>query len=184
MISVAFLAFLGHLGGMIVSKTGLFLQKLTHIERERKKVAAQTRFDDNFERVDVNEKRPPFYCAGRWICGFILLLLGGLIQLAVLPYADLVLVSTNSISAIAYNTLLSIKCLGEKFVCKYDLPAFALMGAGAITIVMLASTTEKVFTAEKILGLLFSYQSLYFAFGTFTFLVVTIIYTKAFQGQL
>ena len=101
-----------------------------------------------------------------------------------MPYADLVLVSTNSISAIAYNPLLSIKCLGEKFVCKYDLPAFALMGAGAITIVMLASTTEKVFTAEKILGLLFSYQSLYFALGTFTFLVVTIIYTRTFQGQL
>ena len=79
MISVAFLAFLGHLGGMVVSKTGLFLQKLTHIERERKKVAAQARFDDNFERVDLNGKRPPFYCTGRWICGFILLLLGGLI---------------------------------------------------------------------------------------------------------
>ena len=56
MIAVAFLAFLGHLAGMIVGKTGLFLQKLTHIERERKKgtPVGGAQFDDNFERVDAN----------------------------------------------------------------------------------------------------------------------------------
>ena len=182
MIAVAFLAFLGHLAGMIVSKTGLFLQKLTHIERERRRgtPTGVARFDDNFERIDANQERAPYYCNFKWICGLILLLLGGLIQLVVLPFADLVLISTNSITAIAYNTFLSIRCLGEKFVWKYDLPAFVIMGAGAVTIVMLASTTEKVFTAQKILSLLFSNNSFYFALGTAIFLTVTIVYIKIF----
>ena len=102
----------------------------------------------------------------------------------VLPYADLVLLSTNSISAIAYNSILAIWCLGEKFVCKYDLPAFVLMGAGAFTIVMLASITEKVFTSEEILDLLFSYNSLYFAAGTSIFIFATTIYIRVFKRQI
>ena len=57
MISVAFLAFLGHFLGMVVSKTGLFLQKLTHIEMERKKVSVQVKFDDNFNRVETIDKQ-------------------------------------------------------------------------------------------------------------------------------
>ena len=104
--------------------------------------------------------------------------------MVVLPFADLVLISTNSITAIAYNTFLSIKCIGEKFIWKYDLPAFMIMGAGAITIVMLASTTEKVFTAEKILNLLFSSNSFYFSLGSAVFLTVTITYIKIFKGQI
>ena len=183
MISVAFLAFLGHFLGMVVSKTGLFLQKLTHIEMERKKVY-HVKFDDNFNRIETTDDKKPVYYSGKWIFGFMLLLLGGLIQLIVLPYADLVLLSTNSISAIAYNSILAISCLGEKFVCKYDLPAFVLMGAGAFTIVMLASITEKVFTSEEILNLLFSYNSLYFAAGTSIFIFATAVYIRVFKRQI
>ncbi len=58
----------------------------------------------------------------------------------VLPFADLVLISSNGITAITFNTFLSIKFLGEKFIWRYDVPAFAFMGFGAITIVLLAST--------------------------------------------
>ena len=65
-----------------------------------------------------------------------------------LAYADLVLISTNMIAGIIFNTFLSIRFLGEKFLWKYDLPAFALMATGAITIVLLADTDEKLFTPD------------------------------------
>ena len=71
-----------------------------------------------------------------------------------LAYADLVLVSTNTVTAIAYNTFLSIKFLGESFIPKYDLPAFSLLGIGAIIITRLASTSEKHFTESSIIEMI------------------------------
>lgn len=59
-----------------------------------------------------------------------------------LPYADLILISTNAITAILFNTFLSIKFLGEKFIWRYDVPAFSLMAIGGMLIVLMASTTE------------------------------------------
>ena len=73
--------------------------------------------------------------------------------MCVLPYADIVLISTNSITAIAYNTFLSIHCLGEKFLCKYDLPAFSLMGVGAITIILLSKTVQTEMSRDSIIEL-------------------------------
>ena len=60
--------------------------------------------------------------------------------MVLLAYADLVLISTNYIAGIIFNTFLSIKFLDEKFVWRYDLPALTLMCAGALTIVLLANT--------------------------------------------
>ena len=65
-----------------------------------------------------------------------------------LPFADLVLISTNSISAIIFNTFLSIKYLGEKFIWKYDVPAFSFMGAGGILIVLMAKTDDRKYSPE------------------------------------
>ena len=69
---------------------------------------------------------------------------------------SLVLISTNSISAIAFNTFLSVKYLGEKMNWKYDLPAFTLMGIGGFTVVMLAKTSDETFSREYIIELLTS----------------------------
>ena len=91
----------------------------------------------------MGKNKTPVYYNGKWCFGTFLWSTGTVICICVLPYADLVLISTNSISAIVFNTFLSIKCLGEKFITKYDLPAFIFMGIGAVTIVTLASTTEK-----------------------------------------
>ena len=136
------------------------------------------------KKSSISKNKTPVYRNIKWSFGCLLILTGILVQLAVLPYADLVLISTNSISAIAFNTLLSVKCLGEKFVCKYDLPAFLFMGAGAITIVMLASTTEKVFNREMIVDILTSNRSLYFGAGTLITIALTIIFLEIFDDQV
>ena len=65
------------------------------------------------ERQEEREKIKPIYKRVQWNVGLSLLLFGGIMQVVVLPYADLVLISTNAITAIIFNTFLSIKYLGE-----------------------------------------------------------------------
>ena len=92
------------------------------------------------DEVNPSGKERPVFCRFQWIAGFVCLIGGGAIQFVSLPYIDLVLVSTNMISGIIFNTFLSIKFLDEKFVWRYDLPALTLLCAGALTIVLLANT--------------------------------------------
>ena len=75
-------------------------------------------------------------------------------QVVVLPYADLVLISTNAITAIIFNTFLSIKYLGEQFVWKYDVPALSLMSIGGLIIVLLANSDDKKLKPDDIRHLL------------------------------
>ena len=151
-LSVAILGYLVHLSGMVVSKSGLFLQKLCHIDREKRENSPQ---DSEFVRFQPPTKKP-VYCYCIWHIGFWMLIVGGGMQIAVLPFVSLVLISTNSITAIAFNTFLSVKYLGERMNWKYDLPAFALMGIGGFSIVMLAQTSEETFSREYIIQLLTS----------------------------
>ena len=88
--------------------------------------------------------------------GLSLLLFGGVMQVVALPYADLVLISTNAITAIIFNTFLSIKYLDEKFVWRYDVPALSLMSIGALIIVLLANADDKKLYPDDIKRLLSS----------------------------
>ena len=49
MIAIAFIAYLVHLSGVLFAKTGYFLQKLSHMEKE--KVQLDTSIDDSFCRL-------------------------------------------------------------------------------------------------------------------------------------
>ena len=50
MIELAFIAYIAHLCGMLLAKTGFFLQKLTHMEKEKNQVE-EIENDDDFLRV-------------------------------------------------------------------------------------------------------------------------------------
>ena len=101
-----------------------------------------------------------------------------------LAYADLVLISTNMIAGIIFNTFLSIRFLGEKFLWKYDLPAFALMATGAITIVLLADTDEKLFTPDQMTALLSDLRSVVYLLISLALVVFTVIYLRMFLKQV
>ena len=91
-----------------------------------------------------------------WLGGGLIIALGGVIQFMVMPYADLVLISTNMITGIIFNTFISIKFLDEQFLCKYDLPALSMMSLGALIIVLIAKPDESMFNKDKIITLLTS----------------------------
>ena len=139
---IAILAWLGHLVGTLIAKFGLFIQKKLHLSLE---TTNMENADKGLNKIG-DTKQKPVYCMGKWIAGFICICIGGTIQMILLAYADLVLLSTNMIAGIIFNTFLSIRYLGEKFEWKYDLTSFGLMGIGAIIIVLISDMEEKLFT--------------------------------------
>ena len=105
---------------------------------------------------------------------------GGVLQFLALPFADLVLISTNSIAAIIFNTFLSIRYLEEKFIWKYDVPAFSFMGLGGVVIVMMAKTDDRKYSPEQIKQLLTMPGSVTCTIVGLISLVLTLIYLRVF----
>ena len=56
----------------------------------------------------------------------------------VLPYCDLVLLSTTVGMSIIMSNLLAMYFLKEKIIWKYDIPAFFLVVAGCTSIVLVS----------------------------------------------
>jgi hypothetical protein len=69
---------------------------------------------------------------------------------AVLPFADMTLLSTTQATAIIAGVLLSIFWLGEPLVPKYDLPALALMMTGGLYLCFITNKTITFFTTEEL----------------------------------
>ena len=108
---IAISAYLGHLLGTLIAQLGFFLQKIVYLQLEKSKSNETADTEDHAPKM----KKKPVYCRLLWVIGFICLMVGGAIQFFVLPYADLVLISTNRITGMIFNTFISIQFLDEKF---------------------------------------------------------------------
>ena len=85
-----------------------------------------------------------------------MLIAGTLITLAMIPYADMTLLSANAFVAIITNTFLSIWVFEERFAWKYDLPGLFLITAGDISVVLIANKEQTEYKGEALLDLLSS----------------------------
>jgi len=85
---------------------------------------------------------------------------GAIINVSVLPFCDLVVISTVGAFCILINYALSISLLGEKIVWVYDLPAVLLMIGGCLMVILLSDYSENTYTPDRITDLLFSAISL------------------------
>jgi len=92
----------------------------------------------------------------KWIGGMLILFLASVVHAAVLPFADLVLLSTHCCWAVIFSQLLSRIILKEKFLLKYDLPAMTCIVTGCLMIVFNANLEEVQFSKGDIETLLFS----------------------------
>jgi len=146
---IAILAYLGHLAGTLTAKFGFFLQKRLHLQLENSKDSKDSESGESGENQESEKKNKPVYTSLPWLIGFAFIVGGGVFETLMLPYADLVLISTNLIAGIVFNTFLSIRYLDEEFICMYDVAAFACMGIGGMTIVLIANTDKKSTTSEQ-----------------------------------
>jgi hypothetical protein len=103
----------------------------------------------------------------KWLCGLMLVIVSSLVHVAVLPYADLVLLSSSSATAIIFGIVLSVYMLGEKFDMKHDLPGVLLTCTGCILTVMNANTVEQNYTLDELKNLLLTPKAALYIFLTF-----------------
>lgn len=103
----------------------------------------------------------------KWLCGLMLVIVSSLVHVAVLPYADLVLLSSSSATAIIFGIILSVYILGEKFDMKYDLPGVLLTCTGCILTVMNANTVEQNYTLDELKTLLLTPKATLYILLTF-----------------
>ena len=92
----------------------------------------------------------------KYLLGILVLIIGQVAHLGALPFADLVLLSANGTTAILANALVSIKWLGESFVCKYDLSAWIIITFGATLIVCFSNTKQLEYKPKQIIDLIVS----------------------------
>ena len=117
MLSV-FSAFLIDFVATLLSQFSYILMKFAHIESEKSGKSA--------------------FLSCKWISGISSLVTGSLLHVVVMPYCPLVLLSTNGAVAIIISALLAVWFLNERIVPTYDLPAFILISAGTITMVIVS----------------------------------------------
>ena len=84
------------------------------------------------------------------------MVVGSLVHVIVLPFCDLVVLSTETALAIIMNNLLAVWYLDEKIVWKYDGPAIFLIIFGGLLIVTLSNYDEKTYTPDDVRRLLSS----------------------------
>mmetsp|Transcript_104075 Transcript_104075/g.143999 ORF Transcript_104075/g.143999 Transcript_104075/m.143999 type:complete len:111 (+) Transcript_104075:99-431(+) len=70
-----------------------------------------------------------------WISGMALFIVANVSNMAVLPYADMVLFCTIGCMTLIFNSLLSYKLLNESFT-RYDLVAVLLIMTGTSLVVL------------------------------------------------
>ena len=161
MKGIAIIAYFIDLTGTFFGQVGYLLMKQALLKAE----------DYAIKNPEKKVRSP--YLSYRYLSGFILLGLSSMIHGAVLPFADLVLLSTITAAGIVFSTLLSVKFLKEKFICKYDLPSFTLIIIGCTIIVALSNQEETEYSPERIKKLLKSTQYVVFIIVYFTLAIST-----------
>ena len=134
------LAFAGNVLGTFISKFGLILMKMVHLNKEKE--------------TGEEEDKKSIYCRGLWWLGFATIMCGVFICFFTLPYVSLVLVAAALILGVAFNTVLSIKLLGEQLIWKYDLPALSLMCIGALLLTLCSVPEENLMTYDQMIAFL------------------------------
>ena len=87
------------------------------------------------EKTGINgEAKQNPYFKKTYMLGFLLLFVGSAGHVVVLPFCDIVLLSTSTATGIIMSSILAIKYLGEKPVWKYDITSISLIVVGCLTI--------------------------------------------------
>ena len=114
------------------------------------------------------------FCTCEWLTGFIFLAVASGVKVAVLPFCELVVLSTCTSIGIVFNQVLSVICLGEKVVCMYDVTSVSLIVAGSLVIVFLSSYQKTSYTPDDIHTLIFSTTTFVFAIMAMAFFILTV----------
>lgn len=86
-------------------------------------------------------------------------MVGQLTHVAVLPFADIVLLTSSSATAIIFGIILSVWVLGEPFTANRDLPAVILIIIGCLMTVTFANKDQETYTLADLTNKLVTPQA-------------------------
>jgi len=106
-----------------------------------------------------------FQC--KWLTAYGLLWISSIITVLIIPYIDLVLISTQGAVAVIFSVILSVFWLKETFILRYDLPALTVIILGSVLMVLLANEKTEPYSLDQLHALTYSpaaiiYLSIYF----------------------
>jgi len=128
------------------------------------------------EKDNNSSKTHSIFCSPRWFfLGFGCILIGAIGHLAVLPFADVTLLTTICAFGILFTTGLSICMLGEVFVWRYDLVATLLVIVGSVsTIVQMNTKVDLVYDRVRVESIIYSQRCAWLMVMTLVLTVVSI----------
>lgn len=91
-----------------------------------------------FAHIDAEKKQSSAICTLKWWMGIFCLVGGSLIHVVMLPFCPVVLLATNSATAIIMSTMLAVYFLEERIIWSHDLLAFFLISIGTTIICLLS----------------------------------------------
>lgn len=101
------------------------------------------------------------------------------VHAAVIPYLDLVLLSTSVSYNIIFAILIGVMLGGEKFQAIYDLTSTALICSGSMCVVLLSNKEQKTHTYDELVALITSKTALfYIIFMAASIITSTYLYLK------
>ena len=112
MISTALIAYFSELIARCLAQVGFLLQKMAHRDQEKRDSRRRKNNDGNIDNIDNGKG----YFQWKWFLGITLIILHSLEQAIILPLIDLTLISTQAVTSILMNMLLSTYVLGETFI--------------------------------------------------------------------
>lgn len=138
-----------------------------------------------FAHVDAEKipGRSPL-CSLKWILGLSCLLGGSFIHVVLLPFCPLVLLATNSATAIVMSAMMAVYFLEERIVWRYDLSAFILISIGTTVICLLSKESERQLTTDIIADQLTSIGTISFGVFYIAFIVGNYMLTTWSTGQV
>jgi hypothetical protein len=110
-----------------------------------------------------------------WFFGFSIIVSCGALQVTILPYIDMTLISISQATAIAAGVFLSIFWLGEPLVPKYDLPALFLIIGGSVGLMFVANKEPTLWSFEELNSMVRSRDAYIYYSTMLVFAVITFI---------
>ena len=102
-----------------------------------------------------------------WLTGFFCLILATLANVMALRYGTLVVLASASALTILFNSILSVKILGERLT-KWDIVAMILIMGGSISCMTVSKSSDEDVTKNELFEKLTSFGSfLYFSIAVF-----------------
>ena len=103
---------------------------------------------------------------------------------AATPFANIVLLSFNSSTAIIVQIFIALLFLNEVFICKFDLPALFLIILGSSLIVLTANFTDTTLSVQELKESLTQLKSIIYLAFVFCLLNCTFWVVKSLRRHL